>query len=288
MERLTIVELKTICKENKLKVSGNKTQLVERINSHKRTTTAAKVIQRSFRNHLARQFNYYKGNHLKSKCTNETDFYSLDELSDISYEQFFAFKDVTGHVYGWDVASLWNLIVKTKPGEKIVNPYNCQPFPPEMWSSLKKVVVLARAMRIPINYTLDSDEKYVNTFDSKVLSTFQHINSLGNYADHNWLLALDPIQLTRFLSELSDIWSYRAGLTNESRALICRTVPFYRIHNADYNTLREITLATINNLVYSGVSDEYKQLGAMYVLTALTTVSIDAANSLPWLYASVC
>jgi hypothetical protein len=288
MERLTVVELKTICKEYKLKVSGNKTQLVERINSYKRTTNASKVIQRSFRNHLARQFNYYKGQHLKSKCTNETDFYSLDELSELSYEQFFAFKDVTGHVYGWDIASLWNLIIKTKPGEKIVNPYNCQPFPPEMWSCLKKMIIIGKAMMMPINYSLDTDQTYANTYENKVLSTFQHINSLGNYADHNWLLELDAIQLTRFLSELNDIWAYRAGLTNETRMLICGTNPFYTIRNASYDELREITLITVNNLVYSGETDEYKQLGAMYVLTALTTVSFAAANALPWLYASVC
>jgi hypothetical protein len=51
--------------------------------------------------------------------------------------------------------------------------------------------------------------------------------------------------------------------------------------------LREIALTTIINLVYKGQTAEYQQLGAMYVLTSLTIVSIPAASSLPWLYASV-
>jgi hypothetical protein len=61
----------------------------------------------------------------------------------------------------------------------------------------------------------------------------------------------------------------------------------YNLNLVDFETLREIALTTIINLVYKGQTAEYQQLGAMYVLTALTIVSTDAANSLPWLYASV-
>jgi hypothetical protein len=41
------------------------------------------------------------------------------------------------------------------------------------------------------------------------------------------------------------------------------------------------------NLVYSGVSDEYKTLGAFYAMSALTLVSPDARHSMPWLYEAV-
>jgi hypothetical protein len=289
MERNTIPQLKEICKIYKLKVSGNKTQLVDRINKHLRETTAATRIQRAFRTHLIRQYNYFKGNHLRNTCVNETDFYSLDELSDVTYEQFFAFKDVGGHVYGWDIASLWNLLVRTKPGEKLVNPYNCQPFPAEMWNSLNTVFRLSKALHISVKFNVDVDESYVNSFESKLLSTFQHINSLGNYTDHNWVIGLNTQQLHKFLNELRDIWFHRAGLDNITRNIICFHPPFvnYNLNLVDFETLREIALTTIINLVYKGQTAEYQQLGAMYVLTALTIVSTDAANSLPWLYASV-
>jgi hypothetical protein len=289
MERHTIPQLKEICKQYKLKVSGNKTQLVERINKHFKETVLVTKIQRKFRNHLVRQYNYFKGNHLRNKCINETDFYSLDDLSDVSYEQFFAFKDVSGHVYGWDIASLWNLLVRTKPGEKLVNPYNCQPFPTDMWTSLNSVFRLSKALKINVKFSLDVDESYINSFESKLLSTFQHINSLGNYTDHNWVNNLNMTQLHRFLQELRDIWLHRAGLDNNTRNLICFHFPFinYNLNLVDLDALREIALTAIINLVYKGQTAEYQQLGAMYVLTALTIVSTDAANSLPWLYASV-
>jgi hypothetical protein len=289
MERNTIPQLKEICKQYKLKISGNKTQLVERINKYLKETTAATRIQRAFRNHLTRQYNYYKGNHLKNKCVNETDFYSLDEMSEVPYQQFFAFKDVGGHVYGWDIASLWNLLVRTKPGEKLLNPYNCQPFPTDMWASLNSVFRLSKVLKINVKLNIDVDESYINSFESKLLSTFQHINSLGNYTEHNWILDLNISQLHRFLQELRDIFFHRAGLDNNTRNLICPHYPFinYNLNFVEQESLREIVLTTIINLVYKGQSPEYQQLGAMYVLTALTIVSIPAAESLPWLYASV-
>ena len=42
-----------------------------------------------------------------------------------------------------------------------------------------------------------------------------------------------------------------------------------------------------NFLQFANQTAEHQQLGAMYVLTALTIVSHSAADSLPWLYASV-
>jgi hypothetical protein len=59
------------------------------------------------------------------------------------------------------------------------------------------------------------------------------------------------------------------------------------MNHVQFDELREIVLDTIMNMVYKGQNAEYQQLGAMYVLTALTIVSPSAANSLPWLYASV-
>jgi hypothetical protein len=40
----------------------------------------------------------------------------------------------------------------------------------------------------------------------------------------------------------------------------------------------------MENMVYCGVDDEYRKIGALHVLTALTGVSIGARTSMPWLY----
>ena len=40
-------------------------------------------------------------------------------------------------------------------------------------------------------------------------------------------------------------------------------------------------------MINKGINNEYRSLGALYILTALTLVSSDAASALPWLYDSV-
>ena len=42
----------------------------------------------------------------------------------------------------------------------------------------------------------------------------------------------------------------------------------------------------INDFVSLGTADNYKSLGAYYVLGALTLVSQNAASSMPWLFES--
>jgi hypothetical protein len=43
----------------------------------------------------------------------------------------------------------------------------------------------------------------------------------------------------------------------------------------------------MENMVYSGINNEIRQIGAFHVLTALTMVSIPARHSMPWLYESI-
>ena len=45
---------------------------------------------------------------------NQTDFFTLEELKDIDNSQFYSFKDKDGFVYGFDVCSLYNMIVIEK------------------------------------------------------------------------------------------------------------------------------------------------------------------------------
>jgi len=51
--------------------------------------------------------------------------------------------------------------------------------------------------------------------------------------------------------------------------------------------IKEMLLDIIVKLVSSGIDDNRKYIGASYVLSALTLVSEDAAEALPWLYESV-
>ena len=128
----------------------------------------------------------------------------------------------------------------------------------------------------------------------RIISVFQEIDALGNYSDHTWFTTLTLYKLFIFIRELADIWNYRAQIPAETKLNICPPIgdPFRNtdmliIRQMSYDSLQRFSLSCIENLVKMGVNNEYKSLGAIYVLTALTLVSENAATSMPWLYQSV-
>jgi hypothetical protein len=57
---------------------------------------------------------------------------------------------------------------------------------------------------------------------------------------------------------------------------------FFGISPANISTEMVVKMAEV--LVHSGIDNEHKQLGAMYFLSGLTLVSVNARNQMPWLY----
>ena len=46
-------------------------------------------------------------------------------------------------------------------------------------------------------------------------------------------------------------------------------------------------LTIFENLIYTGIDEDHRKLGAFHALSALTVVSRDARQSMPWLYESL-
>jgi hypothetical protein len=135
------------------------------------------------------------------------------------------------------------------------------------------------------------------TIDDKINELFQKIDSFGNYTQSEWLTSLNTFYLRKFLLELFDIWSYRAQLLNETKTLICppfgtpfRDIPMHIISSGIYIDnlmIKKYCYTIVNKLINSAETTENQNLGAIYVLTALTLVNSEAANALPWLFQSV-
>jgi len=127
-----------------------------------------------------------------------------------------------------------------------------------------------------------------------LMALFSDMDHLGNYTNYNWFLSLNHTQLIRFLSEIQDIWSYRANLTEATKREIClhHRDLFQKMHMIDLRLtnvpiLREIAIDIMNNLVRDGINRDSRSLGTNLVLCALTLVSYDAAEAMPWFYQSV-
>lgn len=298
-----VQQLKTFAKYHKLKISGNKNELTLRLYIYLYLSYYSIKIQKIFRGILLRKYIFLHGPAHKKRelCTNNTDFITMEELSNLNLNQFFSYKDDDGFIYGFDLCSIYNLIYKNLVSKKNFgnNPYNRNKIPQEVFVNLKNIVYLSKVLKININLEIEDDTKNISnekSIELRTLSLFQTIDSLGNYSNPSWFLSLNRIQIVKFMRELIDIWNYRAQLSMEVKKNICPPLgdPFRNLNmplilmEENIDKIRKIIIEILEKLVNSGVDRDSQSLGAYYVLGALTLVNSNAATSLPWLYQSVC
>ena len=293
---LTMPILKALAKSYKIKVSGNKTVLMNRIQLHLKQFFSIRKIQKICRKYLIKKMNQLKGPAIikRQLCTNELDFLTGDKIIDIPYSQFFSYTDVDNFVYGFDIISLYNLILKSEKGVK--NPYNRKDISPLIIKNMRNMIRISNLINIKTETSIPSIiiSTAKNT-ELRILDLFQNIDSLGNYSNPKWFSDLNHLQYIRLMREIMDIWTYRAQLSFEVKRQICPPLgdPF---SNFNYNYIRTETnidlvkikiLEILERFVNSGIDKDSKCLGAYYVLGALTIVSYPAADALPWLFQSV-
>ena len=295
-------QLKSFAKHYGLKISGNKKELITRIYTFLNLSSYIIKIQKVFRGKLVRNIVVAYGPGLKNRkvCTNETDFVSMDLLTEIPYNQFFSYKDVDGIIYGFELSSIYNLLCKNMNinniNKEVTNPYNRQNIPDFVYGNIKKIIRLSKILDINIELFIEqatnlSDDK---TIELRALALFQNINALGNYSDSTWFLSLNRQNLIKFVREIVDIWNYRLQISDETKRKICppNGDPFRNINVASIftephlNNVKKTILELLEKLVNSGVDNDSKSLGAYYVLGALTIVNNQAATTIPWLYQS--
>jgi hypothetical protein len=292
-----IQQLKEFIKFHKLKQSGNKNELLNRLHNYLRLSFYIIKIQKVYRGRLQRIYNSLHGPAYKTRdiCTNANDFFTMDELSEIPNNLFFSYKDVDNFVYGFDVISLYNLIFKS--GTVTKNPYNRNEIPNEVICNLKSFIRISRILNINLEIELKDDTDELSdekVLELRTLSLFQNIDALGNYSSPNWFLSLNRLQTKRMIRELIDIWNYRAQITSETKCAICppngnltnQITLHYIFNETNIHKIRKYIIEIFERLVNSGIDQDSKSLGAYYVLGALTLVNETAASSLPWLFQS--
>jgi hypothetical protein len=134
-----------------------------------------------------------------------------------------------------------------------------------------------------------------NPFLTRVQELFIEIDQLGNYTSSEWFLQLERYDYVRMYRLLHEIWTFRGNLSRETKKRICVVEdPFFealreriQLHNVSLEVIRETCLKIFENLVYCGIDDEHRKIGALHALSALTLVSYSARDSLRWLYESL-
>ena len=299
-----IQQLKTLCRNFKVKVSGNKSQLQNRLYKHMRDTYNILKIQSIAKTYLTKKYitlNYFSLKHRK-ECVNECDFLSLEPIKDLPYYQIYCFKDNDNFIYGFDLCSLYNLLKNS--GKNCKNPFNRKEFPDKIIKNIRKIIKMSRILKLPLYTEIQDDinemtkqEKLTNDIEN----VFHIIDDLGFYTNAKWFMSLNVYLLHKYVKELRDIWRFRLNIPQSTKLMIYpynNGNPFYN-HlslfkisqlNQNYEQIlfktRRLVIDIIKSLVDSSDNNEYKKLGALYCLTALTLVNKDAAESMPWLYLS--
>ena len=333
--KYTLADLRMLCSHYGVKKSGTKPELTQRIYTFLKQTYYIVRLQRMFRSFISNKYRTLCGpGYLHtSECVNDTDFYTFDKLSKIRPMELFTYRDNDDKIYGFHIASIFHLIISSYPN--ITNPYNRSVIPPGVIKNIYEKLIYGSLLGFRVSVKLDDDDNHNNNDDDDngngngngdgngdthtagaavsgggigltrekqeelfIVDLFQHINTLGNYSDSEWFIALQRAELIRFIRNIHDIWYYRANLTQEMKERICppNGNPFV-LHNAHVNLnvltlltdpeIRTICVSIIDRMVRRGVSREDQCLGAFYVLATLTIVNQDARNAMPWLYEAV-
>jgi hypothetical protein len=298
-EKYKMDELRKLCMQYKVSRAGNKEDVTKRLYEYCRNSIMPLKIQKVVRGFLHRKLISLRGPAFKKRniCTNETDFFTMDEMHEIPYEQFYSYKDMDGFIYGFNILSLHNLI--TKEGDNTKNPYNRSVISNNVKQDIRRIVKLSALLKSPIDIVIKQEViDPRKRLELKVLELFQTMNSYGSYANSEWFMELNTIGHMRFARELHDIWNYRAQLTNLKKYEICPPhgnpfmgTPYFTnmitntmLANLGYDAILRFNVQIIENLIKSAIDVDNKTLGSLYVLTALTLVSEPARNAMPWLY----
>lgn len=299
-----VQELKEICKHHGIKCGGTKQELKLRIHSHLIQSHFIPRIQRLVRRSFCKMHARISGPayHDRSLCMNDTDFYSMESVSDIPRNQFISVTDDSGVVYGFDMISLNTYYMSelkngnVKHDVPLSNPYNRMPLPLTIRMQMLRKIRLTGILGVKC--TIETEPEPVQSVqqqdDQLLFLVFQQINSHGHYADSAWFSELNGIQIMRFMRELADIWNYRAQIMAHVKQEICppngdpfRYVDLRMDGYAHPDAIKHAGIQIMNTLVTSGNVRDSRGLGAYYVLSALTLVSQSARNAMPWLYESV-
>ena len=263
LKSYTLQELKVIAKSNNIAVSGKKDFLIERIKIVLNYVKNAIVMQKYFRGWLVRFSFSLRGPALKNRdlCVNGTDFITMEPLNEIPQEYFYSYADNKEFIYGFNVASLMQMI-KTK--SKVENPYNREKLNEKTIETVKTLYNLSfviyetfrnenelqnthsnRIKQHRINRRSQNRNHNVNDniqfveitaetiavnrllqlrarpINERITNLFMEIDSLGNYTQSSWFSNLDRVRYIRLYRNLYEIWNYRSNLSREVKQRIC-------------------------------------------------------------------
>ena len=244
-------------------------------------------IQDKFRSRRFNLLNNLRGEGYKdkTKCNNETDFFTYDTLSDIEDKYFFSYKDNSGIIWFFDIRSFNKLIEMNQN-----NPYTREGIPQN---------VKVRANKLSKLLQLTPEDELINNDDliltrqqiikQKTIDIFSQMEQFGFGCNINWFLDLNIRKLKILYKNLEDIWNYRLNLSYEIKSRISPpngitfNIPIIEVNSITSRLqLQEIILNEVMKFNNANTTDD-KKLGLMYFLLGLGIVSRECYEAHQWI-----
>ena len=152
-----VAQLKKMCRHYKQKVSGNKPQLINRMYNFLKYSHYISIIQKHIRGCLRRKYFQLNGMKYRKRIVlMKQIFLLLKNINKIPYHQFYCYKDGEGFVYGFNIKSIYNLMIKSDGNLK--NPYTRLELPKNIIKKIRHFIKLSHTLKEPIIITLKEDE----------------------------------------------------------------------------------------------------------------------------------
>tara|TARA_Y100000389_G_scaffold104546_1_gene101427 strand:+ start:409 stop:1245 length:837 start_codon:yes stop_codon:yes gene_type:complete len=218
-----------------------------------------------------KQYGYASFN--RKKCTNDEDFCTLESIVDIPNKYFYSICE-NGKYYGFDIRSLIRLF-QTNEGIVVKNPFTIQDFNLHVYD-------LVKGKKIKITH-----EHIKNPIRNEAIRLFHVMDSFGHCTNLCWFLDMTLWDLKRWYRAGEDLWNYRAQLPCSTKAQIS---PNKRVFGTSVSSvfrfkslalLQKLILDQIDLMICHGLSESFRALGCIYVLTIFTEINNSIAQALP-------
>ncbi len=300
-----IDDIRKTCKIFNLESKGKKNDLLENIRNHIKQQQEKSpylhhicIIQRAWRNYIKNRQWRGPGFMQKRLCTNTEDFYTLDSMDDTGDIFFFSYRDKNEIIFFFDIRSFKKLV----SSQPILNPFTRQPIPDNAIHEFKKRKEYLETHKLW--KPLEDDTANILTPKQKlklravdIVTELNMLDIVAGGVQTDWFLGLSLKQLKLYYAALEDVWNYRAGLSKEQKLQIVpniqkirkmfphpvKTVVKSSSHLLNYEKMITMLMNTIEILISSSQQMHHKITAGNYVMIALTEVSPQVADAVPWL-----
>ena len=221
---------------------------------------------------------------------NQTDVYTLDSVSAIPVMYRWSYGDSKKHIWIFDIRSL--CMSRAEDGrEALLNPYTREEIPAAAEKQFQDRCLWLRKRNYCIVHTDTVELTEAQRWHQKILDVTLKYDMLGYHMCLSWFEELSLRQLISYYIELWELWFFRLDLNPAVKAQVVpdwqtrlfRHSPLEMRQRTEKRWWQQTILEIMDTLVSSAQLKEHKTLGALYSMTAFTTVSSNVRQHYPWL-----